>query len=80
MWPLEKHKYLVGIKSFEKVHRLLEVIDHFFLRRITGIALCPQGADACAVLVPLVFPELLVIALVVLPVRVHIIEEVGLAK
>lgn len=39
-----------------------------------------EGADASSVLAPLVLPESLVIALVILPVGVHVCEQVRLAE
>lgn len=67
----------VGRQRLEQIDRLLKEIHHLLLRHVVGVAARLQGADAGAVLAPLVLPEALVVALVVLPVGVHVREEVG---
>ena len=66
----------IGRQRLEQIHRLLEEIHHLLLRHVIGVAAWFQRADAGAVLAPLVLPEALVVALVVLPVGVHVGEEV----
>lgn len=44
---------MIGIEAFEKVDCLLEEINDLFLRGVTGVAARVQGADASAVLAPL---------------------------
>lgn len=54
-----------------------EVVGHLVRGAVAGVALGVQRADARAVLAPLVLPEGLVVALVVLPVRLHRPERAG---
>lgn len=70
---------MIGIEAFEKVDCFLEEINDLFLRSVTGVAARVQGADASAVLAPLMRPETLVVPLIVLPICVHVIEKVSLA-
>jgi len=49
------------------------------LRDVVGVAARLQCADACAMFLPFVIPEALVIALDVFPVRVHVAEHGGCA-
>ena len=62
----------VGWQRLEQIHRLLEEIHHLLLGHVVGVATRLQGADAGAVLAPLVLPEALVVALVVFPIGVHV--------
>ena len=57
----------------------MEVVDYLFLGGVVGVAFRVESRDASAVLFPLVLPEALIVALVILPKRVHVVEEVGLA-
>ena len=52
-----------------------EEIDDFLLRGVVGVAVRVEGADAGAVLAPLVLPEGLVVAAVVGPVGAHVGQE-----
>lgn len=72
--------YLIRIKRLEEIDRLLEKVDGFLLVCIAGVTSRVEGADARAVLGPLVLPESLVVPLIVLPVRLHVVEEAGLAE
>lgn len=67
---------LVCIQHGEELDGLFKVIDHLLRGHVVGVALCVEGADAGAVLAPLVFPERFVLALIVFPVYGHVVEEV----
>lgn len=63
---------LVGIETLEEIHGLLEEVTDFLLGIVIRVAVGFDGVDACAMLVPLVGPEALIVALVVLPVSLHV--------
>ena len=46
------------------------------MRYIARVAAWLQGTDACSMLAPFMLPEAFVVALIVLPVCVHVVEEV----
>lgn len=69
----------VRIQRLEEIDRLLEEIDDLLLRGVVDVAGRVEGGDAGAVLAPLVLPEGLVVAAVVLPVGFHVGEERGAA-
>ena len=58
----------------------MEKVDDFFLRGVICVAFGVKGADAGAVLAPLVLPEAFVVAVHVFPVGVHVGQEIGLAR
>lgn len=70
---------MIRVEALEEIDRLLEEINHLLLARVVGVAARVEGADAGAVLSPLVLPKRLVVPLVVLPVGVHVVEQVRLA-
>lgn len=67
---------LICIQHGEELEGLFKVIDHLLRRHVVGVALGVEGADTGAVLAPLVFPERLVLTLIVFPVYGHVVEEV----
>ena len=72
--------YLVRRKSLKKIYCSLKEIWNLLLGLVVGIARWVKGADACAVLAPLMLPEGVVIVVVVLPVGLHVVEQRRLAK
>jgi len=66
---------LVGIQPLEEIHHLLEEVADLLLRVVVRVAAGLDGVDARAVLVPFVLPEALVVTLVVLPVGLHVVEQ-----
>ena len=66
---------LVGVELLEQRDRLVEEVDDLLLRLVVLVALGAERGHARAVLAPLVGPEGLVLALVVLPVLVHVVQE-----
>lgn len=67
----------VGGKSLEEADGAGEEVGGFLGGLVVGVAAGLQSADAGTVLAPFVLPEALVIALVVLPVGLHIAEGIG---
>lgn len=61
----------------EELYRLVKVVDYFLLRVVVVVAVGFQGTDASTVLVPLMFPEIVVIATEVFPVKTHVIKEIS---
>jgi len=72
-------KPCVAGQSLEQVHGRGEVVYDLFLHRIVGVAARLECADACAMFLPFVIPEALVVAVDVLPVCVHIAEHIRCA-
>lgn len=66
----------IRIQCREKLEGLLEEIDHLLRGDVIDIARRVKGADAGAVFAPLVFPEGFVVAAVVFPVHLHVVQEV----
>lgn len=66
---------VVGGQRLEEGHGLVEVVGHLVRGLVRGVTLRVQRADARAVLAELVLPERLVLALVVLPVRLHRLQR-----
>jgi len=62
---------VVGGKGLEEGDGAVEEDGDFFGGLVVCIAGRVEGGDACAVFAPLVFPERLVVALVVFPVLLH---------
>ena len=63
----------ICVQHGEKLEGLFKEIDHLLRGHVVGVALGVEGADAGAVLAPLVFPERLVLALIVFPVYGHVV-------
>jgi hypothetical protein len=63
---------VVGGEGLEEGDGAVEEDGDFFSRLVIGVAARIEGGDAGAVLAPLVLPEGLVVALVVLPVLLHV--------
>lgn len=61
----------------EEFYGLIEIIDHLLLRVVVRIAMRLQCADTSAMFVPLVFPQVRIVALVVFPELAHFIEQVA---
>ncbi len=59
-------------ERLEQSHSLVEEVYGFLLGHVVGVARGLQGADAGAVLGPLVLPEALVVSTDVLPVGLHV--------
>lgn len=72
--------YSIGWQRLEQIHSFLEEIDDFLGSFVVGVALWFQGADTGTVFTPLVGPEGVVVALVVLPVCLHVRQELCLAE
>lgn len=70
---------VVSRESLVGSHRFLEVDDDILLGLVVVEAFGLERGNTCSVLVKLVLPETLVVALVILPVRVHVRQHVGLA-
>ena len=66
----------VCIQDREELEGLFEIINHLLRWHIIGVAIGVEGADAGAVFAPLVFPEGLVLALIVFPVHLHVVQEI----
>ena len=67
---------LVAGKYLEEIYRFLEVLHNLFGSLVVSVAIWYHGGNASSMLGPLVFPESLIIALIVLPVGIHVVEEV----
>jgi hypothetical protein len=66
--------YLVRRQTLEQVHCLIKVINHLLLGHVIRITLRLKCTYARAVLVPLVLPQIGVIAAKVFPVLAHVVE------
>ena len=75
-----KPSHSVRVEGLEQIDRGLEKVDHLLLRSVIGIAGGVQSADAGRVFAKLVLPKALGCPRVGRPVRVHVIQKVGLAK
>lgn len=71
--PTKASTHLIRVECLEEVNSLLEEGNHLLLWYVVGVAARLQCADASSVFSPLMLPEALVVALIVLPIRVHII-------
>lgn len=71
--------YGVRRQSLEEIDGLLEVVCRFLLRSIVGVTSWIESANASTMLGPLMLPERLVVALIVLPVYIHVVERALLA-
>lgn len=71
--------HCVSVKRLEQIDGLLEEIRNFLLRGISSIAAGLQCTDTGAVLAPFMFPETLVVSVLIQPVLIHIIQQVILA-
>jgi hypothetical protein len=69
--------YLMGGQLLVNLDSLVEVIYNFLLRQVILVAMCFQCADASAVLVPLMLPEIGIITPEILPIFTHIIEQIS---
>ena len=70
-----KWTYGIAVQCLEQIYRLLEICDHFLLRCVRCVASGFQGANASPMLAPLMLPEALVVAFVVFPVRIHVLQQ-----
>lgn len=77
---LRGERYLVCIKPLEEINSLLEEVRGLLFRNISGIAFGIESTDACSVLAPLVLPKGLIIALIVLPICVHVVQSIALPE
>ena len=66
----------ICVQHREELECLFKIIDHLLRRYIIGVACSVEGADAGAVLAPLVFPKRLVVALIVFPVYRHVVQQI----
>ena len=64
--------YLIGIQPLKQIDSGVVKVDELLPLLVVGVAARLEGADARAVRLPLVLPELLVAGAFVLPVRVHV--------
>ena len=60
--------------SLEKINSLLEIVDYFLRWYVVGVADGPQCTGGNSVFAPLVPPETLIVAVIVLPMSVHKIQ------
>jgi hypothetical protein len=60
----------------EQLHGFVKIVDDLLLRVIVRVAVRLQSADAGAVLIPFVLPEIRVITSIVFPVGSHLVQEV----
>ena len=58
----------------------VKVVYYLLLREVILIAVGLKGTNAGAVLIPLVLPEIRVVAAEVLPVLAHIFEQISTAR
>ena len=70
-------KPLVGRQSLEKLDGTSKEISGLLGFLVVGVAVRFEGGDASAVLAPFMLPECLVLALVVLPVLLHVVKSVS---
>lgn len=77
---LARGAHFVSRKGLEQIHSLLKEIWDLLLALIIRIAGSIQSANASSMLSPFMFPKRLIIPVYVFPIRIHIIEEVGLAE
>lgn len=67
--------YIVGIKTLEQIDSNLEIVDGLLFRGVPDVATRLESVDTGSMFIPLVFPEALVVSLVVFPVYVHVVKE-----
>lgn len=79
MWYMVYITYSVRIPTLKQVHRFLEVIAHFLLWLIVGVAARIDGVDTRAVGGPLVLPKRLAALVVADPVLAHVGEKLRTA-
>lgn len=72
--------YLIRGDFFEDLDCFVEVIDYFLLRDIVLIAVSFKSANTRAMLVPLMLPQVIVIASEIFPVVAHVLEKVTTAR
>jgi hypothetical protein len=60
----------------EKFHCLLKIVHDLRLRLIFGVTFGIQSANACPMLLPLMFPEDIVTTFVIFPILPHILKGV----
>ncbi len=70
-------KPLVGRQALEQGHGSSEVVQDFLRGLVVRIAGRLQGADAGTMLAPFVLPEALIVALVVFPILLHVLQKTG---
>ena len=76
-----KHSaYIVSGQLLEEVHGPRKEVHDLFLGLIVDVAARLERRVACSMLAPLVFPEALICAILVLPVDIHILEYVLAAR
>jgi hypothetical protein len=61
----------------KQLNCLVKVVNNFLLRIVVGVAVCFKCANASAVFVPFMFPEVGVVAFVVFPIGTHLVEKVS---
>lgn len=64
----------------EQVHSLCKVVNYLLLRSIIRVAVGIQRGDTCAMFAPFVLPKALIVALVVLPINIHVCQKVRCAR
>lgn len=64
-------------QCLEQIHDDLEEVDSFHSSLIVRVASRVEGADTCSVSGPLVLPEILIGLIVTVPVRIHVVQELG---
>jgi len=75
------HKtYLIAVQGLEKINGSLEEICSFLSSRVSRVATGLERADACPMLAPFMRPERGIITSGVLPVRVHVVQDILLAE
>lgn len=67
---------LIGRQFPENLHCLVKVVYDLLLGIIIGIAFGLQRTDTGAVLIPLMHPQVQVIASKIFPVNRHVVDEV----
>ena len=66
----------ICIQDREELESLLEIIHNFLRWYIIGVAIRVEGTDAGTVFAPFVFPEGLILALIIFPVYLHVVQEI----
>lgn len=70
----------MGRQLLINLNSLVEVVHNLLLWQIVRVAIWLQGADASAVLVPLMLPQIVIITTEILPILAHVFEQVSPAR
>lgn len=70
----------MGRQLLINLNSLVEVVHNLLLWQIVRVAIWLQGADASAVLVPLMLPQIAIVTTEILPILAHVFEQISPAR